>query len=132
MTSFPTYVRKDLDSDYGVEFPDVPECVTARRTIDEARAMAVEALASHLAALAQEGLPIPSPGSFATLEKDRHRQGRHHRPDRHRSPASESRACQRDDPALPFRSHRRRQSRQPFAFFDRSRSGKARHVVSPP
>ena len=41
-------IRRDASSDYGVEFPDVPGCISAGRTIEEARAMATEALAGHL------------------------------------------------------------------------------------
>lgn len=60
MASYVAYVRKDEDSDYGVESPDVPGCITAGRTLDEARAMAAEALAGHLAVLAEAGAPGPA------------------------------------------------------------------------
>lgn len=43
MTSYVGLLRKDAASDYGVEFPDFPGCVTAGRDLDEARRMAVEA-----------------------------------------------------------------------------------------
>lgn len=70
MVSYIAYVRKDADSDYGVEFPDVPGCVTAGRTLDEARAMAAEALAGHLAVLEGEGQPVPAPSSMEALKDD--------------------------------------------------------------
>ena len=35
-------LHKEQKSDYGVSFPDLPGCITAGRTLDEARAMAVE------------------------------------------------------------------------------------------
>ena len=41
-----TYIallRKEADSDYGVEFPDLPGCVTAGISLDDAAAMAREA-----------------------------------------------------------------------------------------
>ena len=38
-------IHKDADSDFGVSFPDLPGCITAGRTLDEACAMATEALA---------------------------------------------------------------------------------------
>ncbi|MBF8254958.1 MAG: hypothetical protein HW373_1653 [Deltaproteobacteria bacterium] len=38
------YLHKDRKSDFGVSFPDFPGCVTAGKTLDEARRMAVEAL----------------------------------------------------------------------------------------
>ncbi len=47
MTSFIGLIRKDADSDFGVDFPDFPGCVSARATLDEARRMAQEALELH-------------------------------------------------------------------------------------
>ncbi len=57
-------IRKEADSDYGVEFPDLPGCVTAGATLDEAAAMAREALALHLEGMAEEGEPLPEPSSL--------------------------------------------------------------------
>jgi predicted RNase H-like HicB family nuclease len=34
------YLHKDRDSDFGVSFPDFPGCVTAGKTLDEARRLA--------------------------------------------------------------------------------------------
>ena len=75
MVSFVAYIRKDEGSDYGVEFPDVPGCVTAGHTLDEARAMAAEALAGHLAMLDSEGEPVPVPSTIEALKDDPHREG---------------------------------------------------------
>jgi predicted RNase H-like HicB family nuclease len=44
MCQFIALIHKDADSDYGVSFPDLPGCVTAGATLDEARDMAAEAL----------------------------------------------------------------------------------------
>ncbi len=55
-------IRKEADSDYGVEFPDLPGCVTAGVTLDEAAAMAREALALHLEGMAEAGEPRPEAG----------------------------------------------------------------------
>jgi predicted RNase H-like HicB family nuclease len=57
-------IHKEPKSDYGVSFPDLPGCITAGRTLDEARAMAEEALAFHLEGLAEDGDPIPEPSSM--------------------------------------------------------------------
>ncbi len=73
MTSFVAYLRKEPGSDHGVEFPDVPGCVTAGRTLDEARAMAAEALAGHLAMLEAEGEPVPAPSTLEDLKDDPNR-----------------------------------------------------------
>jgi predicted RNase H-like HicB family nuclease len=47
MTTYVAYLRKDQNSDYGVEFPGLPGCFSAGRTMEEAKAMAAEALAGH-------------------------------------------------------------------------------------
>ncbi len=37
-------IHKDDDSDFGVSFPDFSGCVTADRTLDEAKDLAIEVL----------------------------------------------------------------------------------------
>jgi predicted RNase H-like HicB family nuclease len=71
--SFIAYIRKEEGSDYGVEFPDVPGCVSVGRTVDEARAMAAEALAGHIAILESDGEPMPVPSSMEALKDDLNR-----------------------------------------------------------
>jgi predicted RNase H-like HicB family nuclease len=44
------YLQKDSKSDFGVSFHDFPGCVTAGKSLDEARRKAPEALAFHIAA----------------------------------------------------------------------------------
>ena len=56
-------VHKEPDSDYGVSFPDLPGCITAGGTLEEAREMAAEALALHLEGMARSGMDIPVPSS---------------------------------------------------------------------
>ena len=56
-------VHKDLDSDYGVSFPDLPGCITVGSTLEEAHEMAREALALHLEGLGADGDAVPPPGS---------------------------------------------------------------------
>ena len=43
MATYIALLRKDPDSDYGVDFPDFPGCVTAGTDLDEASASAREA-----------------------------------------------------------------------------------------
>jgi predicted RNase H-like HicB family nuclease len=73
MTRYIAYIRKDKDSDYGVEFPDFPGCVTAGRTVEEAHAMAQEALAAYVEMLNDKGKPVPKPSTLDDLKNDPHR-----------------------------------------------------------
>ena len=59
-------IHKDAGSDYGVSFPDLPGCIAAGSTLDEARSMAAEALALHLSGMAADGAEPPVP---STLEE---------------------------------------------------------------
>lgn len=73
MVSYVAYLRKDKNSDYGIEFPDLPGCISAGRSLEEAKAMAVEALAGHVALLRQEGMPVPDPSTLDQLAGDPNR-----------------------------------------------------------
>jgi predicted RNase H-like HicB family nuclease len=64
MRQYIALIHKDRDSEFGVSFPDLPGCVTAGATLDEARDMAIEALALHLEGLEADGEPIPEPSSL--------------------------------------------------------------------
>ena len=57
-------IRKEAKSDFGVEFPDFPGCITAGSTLDEAFAMAEEALEFHVQGLKEDGTPIPEPSGL--------------------------------------------------------------------
>jgi len=65
--SYIALLRKEKDSDYGVEFPDFPGCVSGARTLDEARTAAQEALELHLEGMAAEVQPIPEPSSLDAI-----------------------------------------------------------------
>ena len=75
MTAYIGLLRKDPNSDYGVDFPDFPGCVTAGRTLDEARRMAAQALAFHIEGIRVDGNAIPPPSSLETIMTDRHNKG---------------------------------------------------------
>lgn len=64
------YLHKDKGSDYGVSFPDFPGCVTAGRTLEEARELAVEALTLHVAGMIEDGEALPEPSTLDALAKD--------------------------------------------------------------
>ncbi len=61
MASYIGIIHKDAASDFGVNFPDFPGCVTAGATLDQAGRMAQEALAGHIATLREFGEAIPEP-----------------------------------------------------------------------
>lgn len=72
MTAYIALLRKDPRSDYGVDFPDFPGCITAGRTLEEARRMAEEVLAFHVDGMRQDGEPVPPPSSMDVIMSDRH------------------------------------------------------------
>ncbi|MFM2128499.1 MAG: hypothetical protein RL477_45 [Pseudomonadota bacterium] len=68
-------IRKEDGTDFGVDFPDLPGCVTAGSTLDEARRNAAEALALHLEGLASARKTIPTPSSLDEIMADPHNAG---------------------------------------------------------
>ena len=72
MASYIALLRKDPRSDYGVDFPDFPGCITAGRTLEEARRMAAEALAFHVDGMREDGDVIPPPSPIDAIMADRH------------------------------------------------------------
>jgi predicted RNase H-like HicB family nuclease/uncharacterized protein (DUF1778 family) len=71
MRQYIALIHKDADSDYGVSFPDLPGCVTAGVDLDDARRMAEEVLALHLAGMAEDEEPVPEPSSLEAVMADR-------------------------------------------------------------
>lgn len=71
MTDYIALIHKDAESDYSVSFPDFPGCVTAGATIDEARARAEEALASHIEGMREDGQELPAPSPMAAVMTER-------------------------------------------------------------
>ncbi len=70
MTSYIALMRKDAASDYGVDFPDFPGCVTVGRTLEETRHMAAEALLLHLEGMAEDADTIPTPSNLDAVPTD--------------------------------------------------------------
>ena len=64
------YLHKDKKSDFGVSFPDFPGCVTAGSTLEEARRLAGEALAMHVAGMREDGEAVPKPSTLDDLRGD--------------------------------------------------------------
>jgi predicted RNase H-like HicB family nuclease len=70
MPSYIALIRKEPGSDYGVEFPDFPGCVTAGIDLDDARRMAAEALALHIKGMLEDGETLPAPSAPETVMRD--------------------------------------------------------------
>lgn len=56
---------------WAVLFPDLPGCASQGETLDEAIAMASDALAGHLAVARDYGDPIPTPRSVDEIRSDK-------------------------------------------------------------
>lgn len=69
MATYIALLHKEKGSDYGVSFPDFPGCVTAGRTLEEARKLAPEALALHVEGMIEDGAEIPAPSSLDEIQK---------------------------------------------------------------
>ena len=67
MTAYVALLRKQPDSDYGVDFPDFPGCVTAGQTLEDARRMAIEAVRFHIEGMIEDGAVIPAPSPLDTI-----------------------------------------------------------------
>lgn len=63
-------IHKDAASDFGVSFPDFPGCITAGRTLDEAKEMAREALTGHIAVMHEAGEPVPEPSPLDDIMRN--------------------------------------------------------------
>jgi predicted RNase H-like HicB family nuclease len=63
-------IHKDPGSDYGVSFPDLPGLITVGKDLDDARAMAEEALTFHIEGLIEDGEAIPEASSLEAIMAD--------------------------------------------------------------
>ncbi len=56
-------IRKESGTDYWVDNPDLPGCVSSGATEEKAKVNFQEALALHLESMKEEGLGLPVPRS---------------------------------------------------------------------
>lgn len=70
MRNYIGLIHKEVESDYGVSFPDFPGVVTAGTDLDDARRMAEEALSLHVEGLVEDGEAIPEPSSLEAIMAD--------------------------------------------------------------
>lgn len=66
---YPAIIEKGPEG-FGVYFPDLPGCVSAGATAQEAAEGAQEALEGHLAVMAEYGDPIPEPSAIDAIEPE--------------------------------------------------------------
>lgn len=60
-------IHKDKKSDYGVSFPDFAGCVTAGKTLEDAKNNAIEALTLHIEGMIEDGEDIPAPSTLDAI-----------------------------------------------------------------
>jgi predicted RNase H-like HicB family nuclease len=70
LTTYIALLRKDPDSDFGVDFPDFPGCITAGSTLQETRLMAQEALEAHIGCMRELRQLIPEPSPLDDVMAD--------------------------------------------------------------
>jgi predicted RNase H-like HicB family nuclease len=75
VTAYFALIHKTKRSDFGVSFPDFPGCISAGRSLDEARRMAAEALELHVEGLAEDGHTLPAPTSLEAIMANRANRG---------------------------------------------------------
>ncbi len=68
-TTYVGVVRRAA-GDFAVEFPDLPGCITAGKTMRDTRRLAAEVLALHVDGMVAAGLPIPAPRSLGEIRDD--------------------------------------------------------------
>ncbi|WP_404711468.1 type II toxin-antitoxin system HicB family antitoxin [Sphingomonas sp. MMS24-J13] len=66
---YPAIIERDAEG-FGVYFPDLPGCVSAGATVQEAALGAEEALHGHLAVMAEHGDPFPEASDIEAIEPE--------------------------------------------------------------
>lgn len=72
---YPVVIHKDKSSDYGVTVPDLPGCLSAGDTMEDALVNVVEAIECHLEGLLFDGEVIPEAQSVEVHQKNRNFRG---------------------------------------------------------
>lgn len=67
---YPAVLTREEGSGFSVEFPDLPGCLTCGDTLEEALAMAREAMSLHLFGMEDDGDAIPAPSDPADIKLD--------------------------------------------------------------
>lgn len=78
MREYIAIFRKSEANTYGVDFPDVPGCISFGDTLEDAIRNAAEALTLHLHGLAEDQDPLPSARSLAEIVADQEAEAEGH------------------------------------------------------
>jgi predicted RNase H-like HicB family nuclease len=70
MTHYVAIVEEEEGKAVGVWFPDLPGCISAGDTLDDAMINAVEALALWIDVARENGGSVPRPRSLTDLKRD--------------------------------------------------------------
>ncbi len=70
MGTYIALLRKEKDSDFGVDFPDFPGCISAGKTLEEAHKGASEVLRFHIRGMLEDGDTIPEPAALDEIMAD--------------------------------------------------------------
>lgn len=62
-----TVILEHGETAWGAHVPDLPGCVAAGQTREEALRLIREAIEFHIGGLREEGLPVPPPSSEAEI-----------------------------------------------------------------
>lgn len=62
-----TVIVEEGATSWGAYVPDLPGCVAAAKTRDEALTLIREAIEFHLEGLIEQGQPVPEPHSFGEV-----------------------------------------------------------------
>ena len=60
----------DGNGGFGVYFPDLPGCISAGNDLEQAQAMAAEALGLHIYGMEKDGEALPNPSKTPTVDPD--------------------------------------------------------------
>jgi predicted RNase H-like HicB family nuclease len=60
---YPVVIHQDADSDYGVSVPDLPGCISAGESVEEAISCVTEAIECHIEGILidEEDIPLSLP-----------------------------------------------------------------------
>lgn len=70
MANYIAIIHKEHDSEYGVSFPDFSGCITAGKTIDEAKDLAQEALQFHVDGMIEDKQTLPAASSLEDVQDE--------------------------------------------------------------